>query len=111
MDGRRTSRRLRLVRRAEARTILYTKQAVGEMGGAVRSKTPWSWVEPDPVPFARLQAMADLERQRLSLWLLEQAARQAPRGRQRSRRVPGTDREPMSSPDGPFNKADNSRLL
>ena len=47
-------------------TILYTKQAVGEMGGGGPDKTPRSWVEPDPVPFARLQAMADLERQGLS---------------------------------------------
>ncbi len=47
-------------------TILYTKQAVGEMGGDGPDKSPRSWVEPDPVPFARLQAMADLERQGLS---------------------------------------------
>jgi hypothetical protein len=46
-------------------TILYTKQAVGEMGGAEPDKTPRNWVEPDPVPFARLQAMAQLERQGL----------------------------------------------
>ena len=47
-------------------TILYTKQAVGEMGGAGPARIPRHWVEPDPVPFARLQAMADLERQGLS---------------------------------------------
>jgi hypothetical protein len=46
-------------------TILYTKQAVGEMGGAGPDKTPRNWVEPDPVPFARIQAMAELERQGL----------------------------------------------
>ena len=47
-------------------TILYTKQFVGEMGGGPPDKSPRNWVEPDPVPFARLQAMADLERQGLS---------------------------------------------
>jgi hypothetical protein len=36
------------------------------MGGDGPGKTPRSWVEPDPVPFGRLQAMADLERQGLS---------------------------------------------
>jgi len=46
-------------------TILYTKQAVGEMGAAEPDKSPRNWVEPDPVPFARIQAMADLERQGL----------------------------------------------
>ena len=42
-------------------TILYTKPAVGEMGAA---KPPplaaRNWVEPDPVPFACLSAMAGL---------------------------------------------------
>ena len=47
-------------------TILYTKQAVGEMGDAGPAKMPRNWVEPDPVPFARLQAMADLARQGLA---------------------------------------------
>lgn len=47
-------------------TILYTKQAVGEMGGSEPTRMPRSWVEPDPVPFARLQAMADLEREGLA---------------------------------------------
>jgi hypothetical protein len=47
-------------------TILYTKQAVGEMGAAPEATVPRNWVEPDPVPFARLQAMADLEREGLA---------------------------------------------
>ncbi len=47
-------------------TILYAKQSVGEMGGDMEGKLPRNWAEPDPVPFARLQAMADLERQGLS---------------------------------------------
>ncbi len=55
-------------------TILYTKQAVGEMGDAGPPKTARNWVEPDPVPFARLQAMADLARQGLSARKLTGAA-------------------------------------
>jgi hypothetical protein len=47
-------------------TILYTKQSVGEMGGGGPVRIPQNWVEPDPVPFSRLQAMADLEREGLS---------------------------------------------
>jgi hypothetical protein len=47
-------------------TILYAKQSVGEMGGGPGDTFPRNWVEPDPVPFARLQAMADLERQGLA---------------------------------------------
>ena len=44
-------------------TILYTKQAVGEMGAAGPPPPPSrNWVEPDPVPFARLSAMADADR-------------------------------------------------
>jgi hypothetical protein len=43
-------------------TILYVKQAVGEMGDAGGGAIPRSWVEPDPVPFERLAAMADLAR-------------------------------------------------
>lgn len=35
------------------------------MGGDGPVRPPRNWVEPDPVPFARLQAMADLERQGL----------------------------------------------
>jgi hypothetical protein len=42
-------------------TILYTKQAVGEMGAAMPPPlAARNWVEPDPVPFARLSAMAGL---------------------------------------------------
>ena len=42
-------------------TILYTKQAVGEMGAAgPPPPAARNWVEPDPVPFARLSAMAGL---------------------------------------------------
>jgi hypothetical protein len=42
-------------------TILYTKQAVGEMGDAEPPPlAARNWVEPDPVPFARLSAMAGL---------------------------------------------------
>jgi hypothetical protein len=41
-------------------TILYTKQAVGEMGAAEPPPAVNDWVEPDPVPFARLSAMAGL---------------------------------------------------
>ena len=43
-------------------TILYTKQAVGRDGRCGTPRVPRNWVEPDPVPFERLQAMADLER-------------------------------------------------
>ncbi|MET0772062.1 MAG: DUF3160 domain-containing protein [Candidatus Limnocylindrales bacterium] len=46
-------------------TILYTKQSVGEMGDSGPAEMPRNWVEPDPVPFLRLQAMADLEREGL----------------------------------------------
>jgi hypothetical protein len=44
-------------------TILYTTQAVGEMG-AIEPELPpvRNWVEPDPVPFGRLSAMARLTR-------------------------------------------------
>jgi len=47
-------------------TILYTKQAVGEYG-SVEPELPKvrNWVEPDPVPFARLSAMAGLTREGL----------------------------------------------
>jgi hypothetical protein len=42
-------------------TILYTKQAVGEMGSVEPELPPVrNWVEPDPVPFERLSAMAGL---------------------------------------------------
>jgi len=42
-------------------TILYTKQAVAEYGAADVEPPPVrNWVEPDPVPFARLAAMASL---------------------------------------------------
>jgi hypothetical protein len=42
-------------------TILYTKQAVGEMGAMNEELPPVrNWVEPDPVPFERLAAMAML---------------------------------------------------
>jgi len=44
-------------------TILYTKQAVGEMGSAGKPPPPARhWVEPDPVAFKRLSAMAALTR-------------------------------------------------
>lgn len=43
-------------------TILFTKQPVGELGGAEPPALPRQWVEPDPVPFARLAALADLTR-------------------------------------------------
>lgn len=42
-------------------TILYTKQAMAEGGdGGEPPPPPRHWVEPDPVPFARLAAVADL---------------------------------------------------
>ncbi len=43
-------------------TILYTKQAFGDTGGGVMPEPVRHWVEPDPVPFARLAAMARLTR-------------------------------------------------
>ena len=48
-------------------TILYTKQFVGEMGdiGAELPKVR-NWVEPDPVAFGRLSAMASLMRDGLA---------------------------------------------
>jgi hypothetical protein len=42
-------------------TILFTKQAVAE-GGDGGEPTARNWVEPDPVPFARLLAVTDLLR-------------------------------------------------
>jgi hypothetical protein len=48
-------------------TILYTKQAVAEMGAAEPPPPPArNFVEPDPVPFARLAAMARLTRDGLT---------------------------------------------
>ncbi len=47
-------------------TILYTKQAVGELGATEPPPPPYNWVEPDPVPFARLSAMASLTRDGLA---------------------------------------------
>ncbi len=41
-------------------TILYTKQAVGEMGALEPPPAARNWVEPDPVAFGRLSAMASL---------------------------------------------------
>ncbi|MGD8682808.1 MAG: DUF3160 domain-containing protein [Chloroflexota bacterium] len=48
-------------------TILYTKQFVGEMG-SIEPELPRvrNWVEPDPVAFGRLSAMASLMRDGLS---------------------------------------------
>ncbi len=48
-------------------TILYTKQFVGEMG-SIEPELPKvrNWVEPDPVAFGRLSAMARLTRDGLS---------------------------------------------
>lgn len=48
-------------------TILYTKQFVGEMG-SIEPKLPKvrNWVEPDPVAFGRLSAMASLTRDGLA---------------------------------------------
>jgi hypothetical protein len=43
-------------------TILYTKQAFGDTGGGPLPRPVRNWVEPDPVPFARLSAMAALTR-------------------------------------------------
>jgi hypothetical protein len=44
-------------------TILYTKQAVAELGAAEPPPAPpRNWVEPDPVAFGRLAAMARLTR-------------------------------------------------
>ncbi len=48
-------------------TILYTKQFVGEMGDvAVDLPRVRNWVEPDPVAFQRLSAMATLTRDGLA---------------------------------------------
>ncbi len=43
-------------------TILYTKQAFGDTGGGPMPRPVRNWVEPDPVPFGRLSAMAELMR-------------------------------------------------
>jgi len=43
-------------------TILYTKQAFGDTGGGPIPLLVRNWVEPDPVPFERLSAMAVLSR-------------------------------------------------
>ncbi len=43
-------------------TILYTKQAFGDTGGGVAPEPVRHWVEPDPVPFGRLAAVARLTR-------------------------------------------------
>jgi hypothetical protein len=58
-------------------TILYTKQFVGEMGALQPPPAPRHWVEPDPVAFARLGAMARLMRDGLDArGLLTRATRQ-----------------------------------
>jgi len=41
-------------------TILYTKQAFGDTGGGPPPRPVRNWVEPDPVPFQRLSAVAQL---------------------------------------------------
>jgi hypothetical protein len=58
-------------------TILYTKQFVGEMGALEPPPSPRHWVEPDPVAFARLGAMAALMRDGLDArGLLTKSTRQ-----------------------------------
>ncbi|MEX1297283.1 MAG: DUF3160 domain-containing protein [Candidatus Limnocylindrales bacterium] len=59
-------------------TVLYTKQFVGEMGSTAPKLPPVrNWVEPDPVAFARLSAMATLTREGLEArGLLPNASRQ-----------------------------------
>ncbi len=47
-------------------TILYTKQAVAEGGDGLPVPARRNWVEPEPVVFARLAAVADLTRRGLS---------------------------------------------
>jgi uncharacterized protein DUF3160 len=46
-------------------TILYTKQAVAEGGDGADIPERRNWVEPEPVAFARLAALADLTRRGL----------------------------------------------
>jgi hypothetical protein len=46
-------------------TILYTKQAVAEGGDGQEVPPRRNWVEPEPVAFARLAAVADLTRRGL----------------------------------------------
>jgi len=46
-------------------TILYVKQAAAEGAGEMPPFTPRNWVEPDPVAFQRLAAVADLMREGL----------------------------------------------
>jgi hypothetical protein len=46
-------------------TILYTKQAVAEGGDGQEEPPRRNWVEPEPVAFARLAAVADLTRRGL----------------------------------------------
>jgi hypothetical protein len=47
-------------------TILYTKQAVAEGGDGVEIPPRRNWVEPEPVAFARLAAVAELTRRGLA---------------------------------------------
>jgi hypothetical protein len=47
-------------------TILYVKQATGEGDAPLPTYVPRHWVEPDPVAFARLAAVADLMREGLA---------------------------------------------
>jgi hypothetical protein len=47
-------------------TILYTKQAVAEGGDGAPIPPRRNWVEPEPVAFARLAAVAELMRQGLA---------------------------------------------
>ncbi|MFB3738369.1 MAG: DUF3160 domain-containing protein [Candidatus Velamenicoccus archaeovorus] len=47
-------------------TILFTKQAVAEGGDGLPVPPRTNWVEPDPVAFQRLQAVADLTHEGLS---------------------------------------------
>jgi len=48
-------------------TILYAKQAYPMAGAAPPGEVVWNWVEPNPLAFARLRALAQLTREGLSL--------------------------------------------
>ena len=92
-------------------TILYTKQFVGEMG-SVAADLPEvrNWVEPDPVAFGRLSAMATLTRDGLAAReLLPKEDRPLAGRLHRVRRPPRGASRPTSWPGSPSSRVKGSR--
>ncbi len=82
-------------------TILYTKQAVAEGGDNAEIPPRRNWVEPEPVAFARLAAVADLMRHGLGeRELLTEEQDGLLRRRERALPLPRADGAATSSPEG-----------